>query len=271
MRLNLRKMSLKRLQQLVQEHGPGLYADVIAALERDPRGGAQRLVAHCRARLQEWEQQQSLLNRMYSYERQVWAMGHRLVAGLGEAGRGPLAGPVVAAAVILNDELDLPGINGGRRMTARRRDECFERIREAAAAIGIGMEQPDGIDEASVLLATHKAMVKAVQGLNPMADYLLVDSLHVPGIGLPQATIVGGDAVSATIAAASVVAKVTRDRYMEEMDSRYPVYGFAKHKGYGTAEHRAALDKYGPCPIHRKMNPGNRTARLVSGPLQVKS
>lgn len=252
MRVNIKKMSLRELQELIQQGSPEVYAQVIEALGSDPRGGAKRLVRQCRAHLDEWRRERERLVRMYSYERQVWAMGYKLVAGLDEVGRGPLAGPVVAAAVILPGELVLPGLEDCRRLSPKRRHELYDEIRAKALAIGIGMVHPDGIDEANVMMATYKAMVKAVNGLSISPDYLLIDSLHLPGVTQPQAPIAGGDGQSCSIAAASVVAKVTRDDHMIEMDKLYPQYGFAGHKGYGTLEHREALEKYGPCPIHRK-------------------
>ncbi|MCG0237954.1 MAG: ribonuclease HII [Firmicutes bacterium] len=263
MRLSLKRMSLKQLQQLIQERGPEIYPEVIAALSGDPRGGAQRLVRYCQARLEEWQRTRERLERMYSYERQVWAMGYRLVAGLDEVGRGPLAGPVVAAAVILPGEVYLPGLEDHRRLSERKRLELYQRIQETAVAVGVGMADPEGIDESSVLMATYKAMAKAVEALPVTPDYLLVDSLHLPGVRQPQSPVAGGDAISCSIAAAAVVARVTRDQYMIEMDRLYPQYGFANHKGYGTPEHRAALEKYGPCPIHRPVGPNRGAGPLL--------
>lgn len=251
-RINIKKMSLKELQVLINERGPEVYAEVIAVLGTDPRGGAQKLVRFCQARLQEYKRERDRISRMFSYERQVWAMGYSLVAGLDEVGRGPLAGPVVAAAVILPNELVLPGIEEVRRLTGKKRQDLYAQVKESALGIGVGMVHPDGIDEANVMMATYKAMVKAVQNLPVAPDYLLIDSLHLPGVTQPQAPIAAGDSQSCSIAAASLVAKVTRDDYMVEMDKLYPQYGFASHKGYGTLEHREALERYGPCPIHRK-------------------
>lgn len=248
----IKKLSLKQVQTLINERGPEMYSAVISALQDDPRSGAQKLVRFCRERQAEWRQEQDRLVRMYGYERQVRAMGYKLVAGVDEAGRGPLAGPVVAAAVILPGDLLLPGLDDVRRLSARRRQELYEEIQLRATAIGIGMVQPEGIDESSVLLATYDAMGRAVQRLTVQPDYLLIDTYHLPGATAPQSAVVGGDALSCSIAAASVIAKVARDEYMIEMDKVYPQYGFAHHKGYGTAEHRAALEQYGPCPIHRK-------------------
>lgn len=252
MRINLKKMSLKKLQCLIADGGADMFAEVIEVLKGDPRGGAQKLVRYCQGRLQELHKEQERVGRMFSYERQLWAMGYRLVAGIDEVGRGPLAGPVVAAAVILPGELFFPGIEESKRLSGKRRQEVYDQIREKAVSVGIGMVHPDGIDEANVVLATYKAMVKAVADLAEAPDYLLVDSLHVPNVTQLQAAIAGGDGQSCSIAAASIVAKVTRDQYMIDMDRLYPQYGFANHKGYGTLEHREALEKYGPCPIHRK-------------------
>lgn len=252
MRMKIKKMSLKKLQSLIAEMGPEIYPEVIRTLGADPRGGAQKLVKYCQARLEEWERERERIARMYSYERQLWAMGYKMVAGLDEVGRGPLAGPVVAAAVILPSELVLPGIDDAKRLSPRRRQELYQLVRENAISVGVGMVHPDGIDEANVMLATYKALIKAVNNLSVAPDYLLIDGLHLPNVTQPQAPVVGGDTQSCSIAAASIVAKVLRDEYMIEMDRQYPEYGFANHKGYGTAEHRAALEKYGPCPIHRK-------------------
>lgn len=252
MRLNIKKMSLKKLQNLILERGPEIYPEVIRILGQDPRSGAQKLVRLCHTKLEEWERERERLARMFSYERQVWAMGYKLVAGLDEAGRGPLAGPVVAAAVILPEEVYLPGLDDSKRLSPKRRLELYEQIKRSAVGIGIGMVHPDGIDEANVMMATYKAMVKAAQNLPTPADYLLIDALHLPGVSQPQSPIVGGEGLSCSIAAAGIVAKVARDEHMVEMDKLYPQYGFANHKGYGTAEHREALEKHGPCPIHRK-------------------
>lgn len=258
MRINIKKMSLKKLQTLIAEKGPEVYPQVIQALGEDPRGGAQKLVRYCQSRMDEWERERDRIGRMYSYERQLWAMGYNMVAGLDEVGRGPLAGPVVAAAVILPGEVVLPGIDDAKRLSPRRRQELYETIREHAVAVGVGMVHPEGIDEASVMLATYKALIKAVSDLAVQPDYLLIDGLHLPNVTQPQVPVVGGDTQSCSIAAASIVAKVVRDEYMIEMDRQFPEYGFANHKGYGTAEHRAALERYGPCPLHRKATGGSR-------------
>lgn len=252
-RVNIKKLSLKRLQALINEKGPDVYEEVIQVLGSDPRGGAQKLVRQCQVKLAEWQRERDRIGRMYSYERQVWAMGYQHVAGVDEVGRGPLAGPVVAAAVILpRHEVVLTGLDDCKRLSPKRRQELYEQIQQHAVAIGIGMVHPEGIDEAHVMMATYRAMVKAVADLAVKPDYLLIDTLHLPNVTQPQAPIVDGDGQSCSIAAASIVAKVARDAYMLEMDKLYPEYGFASHKGYGTLEHREALERYGPCPIHRR-------------------
>lgn len=237
----------------MDERGPEVYPDIIAVLESDPRGGAQRLLRLCQERLGAWELEKQRVQRLFSYERQCWAMGYRLVAGVDEVGRGPLAGPVVAAAVILPQGAHLPGIAEAKRMTPRKRRDLFEQIQHLAVDMSIVMVQPESIEEAYVHQAANKAMVQAVAGLKTPPDYLLVDSYHLHGVSQPQAPIVGGENLSISVAAAAVIAKVMRDEHMLEMDKLYPKYGFAQHKGYGTPEHRALIEEHGPSPIHRRV------------------
>ena len=179
------------------------------------------------------------------------------IAGLDEAGRGPLAGPVVAAAVILPKDIFLPFLNDSKKVTEKRRDVLFDEIKQNAIAYGIGIASNTLIDEINILQATYEAMREAINALSTRPDILLVDAVHIPGIDIRQVGIVKGDAKSVNIAAASILAKVTRDRLMAEYDKIYPEYGFASNKGYGTAAHIAALKEYGPCEIHRKSFIGN--------------
>lgn len=179
------------------------------------------------------------------------------IAGLDEAGRGPLAGPVVAAAVILPKDIFLPFLNDSKKVTEKRRDVLFDEIKQNAIAYGIGIASNTLIDEINILQATYEAMREAINALSTRPDILLVDAIHIPGIDIRQVGIVKGDAKSVNIAAASIIAKVTRDRLMAEYDKIYPEYGFASNKGYGTAAHIAALKEYGPCEIHRKSFIGN--------------
>ena len=179
------------------------------------------------------------------------------VAGIDEAGRGPLAGPVAAAAVILPKDIFLPFLNDSKKVTEKRRDVLFDEIKQNAIAYGIGIASKTLIDEINILQATYEAMREAVNALEKTPDVLLVDAVHIPDINIKQVGIVKGDAKSVNIAAASILAKVTRDRLMAEYDKIYPEYGFASNKGYGTATHIAALKEIGPCAIHRKSFIGN--------------
>lgn len=179
------------------------------------------------------------------------------IAGIDEAGRGPLAGPVVAAAVILPKDIFLPFLNDSKKVTEKRRDVLFDEIKQNAIAYGIGIASNTLIDEINILQATYEAMREAINALEKTPDVLLVDAVHIPDINIKQVGIVKGDAKSVNIAAASILAKVTRDRLMAEYDKIYPEYGFASNKGYGTATHIAALKEVGPCAIHRKSFIGN--------------
>jgi ribonuclease HII len=196
----------------------------------------------------------------FHFERQLRRAGARSVAGVDEAGRGPLAGPVVAAAVILPGAwierglpAELAGLNDSKQLSAAQRDRFFARLTvEAALSFAIASVEPADIDRLNILRATHQAMARALQGLLPQPDHILVDGLPVPMLAGPQTALVQGDARSYSIAAASVLAKVSRDRRMLEYDRAYPAYGFARHKGYPTPEHLEQLRRHGPCPIHRR-------------------
>jgi ribonuclease HII len=190
---------------------------------------------------------------LFSFDRTYYQKGVRALAGIDEAGRGPWAGPVVAAAVILPPDASLPGINDSKKLTPKKREELFPLIHATARAVGVGIVAHDRIDSLNILEATYAAMRGALTQLSAPADLVLVDGCWtIPGIPFAQEPLVGGDGRSAAIAAASVIAKVTRDRLMTELAKEYPQYSFDKHKGYGTAEHLEALRRYGPCPIHRK-------------------
>ena len=178
--------------------------------------------------------------------------GYRFVAGVDEAGRGPLAGPVVAAAVILPDGLILPGVDDSKKLSAALRDELFDTISREALAVGVGFGDHEMVDRINILQATLSAMRDAILCLKPAADFLLIDGISKVHLNIAQRTIKKGDSLSYSIAAASIIAKVTRDRLMVQYDGLYPGYGFAAHKGYGAASHLAAIANLGPSPIHRK-------------------
>jgi ribonuclease HII len=187
---------------------------------------------------------------MMEYERKYASCG--LICGIDEAGRGPLAGPVVAGAVILPPDCRILYLNDSKKLSEKRREELFDEIQDKAIAWGIGMASPARIDEINILQATYEAMRDAIAALGQTPQMLLNDAVRIPGVEIPQLPIIKGDAKSLSIAAASVLAKVTRDRLMKEYDKVMPEYGFASHKGYGSAAHIEALQKYGPSPIHRR-------------------
>ena len=180
------------------------------------------------------------------------SLGLRLICGVDEAGRGPLAGPVCAAAVILPEHLQIPGLNDSKKLTDKKRRELFPVIQEQAIAYGIGLASEQEIDEINILQATFLAMRRALEQLTVRPEIALIDGNRETDFGLPVKTVVKGDSLSANIAAASILAKVTRDNLMMELAQQYPEYGFEIHKGYGTKAHYQALRTYGPCPIHRK-------------------
>lgn len=188
----------------------------------------------------------------FEFERKYTAEGYHAICGIDEAGRGPLCGPVVAAAVILPDGCEIPGLNDSKKLTPKKREALFDVILERAVAYGIGSASPAEIDELNILNADMLAMRRAIASLQVPADFALVDGNIVRDFPIPAIAVIKGDSLSSSIAAASVLAKVTRDRLCLADDLAYPMYGIKKHKGYGTQEHRDALRKYGPSPIHRK-------------------
>ena len=192
------------------------------------------------------------MRELWEQEESYYGPGVQTLCGVDEAGRGPLAGPVCAAAVILPRGLEIPGLDDSKKLTDRRRRELYEVIVKEAVAYGIALVDERTIDEINILQATFRAMGEAVAKLEVRPDLALVDGNREPALPMTVRTVVGGDGKCASIAAASILAKVTRDRLMEELDQKYPQYGFALHKGYGTKRHFAALQNYGPCPIHRR-------------------
>lgn len=188
---------------------------------------------------------------LWDIENQLYREGFRFVCGVDEAGRGPLAGPVCAAAVILPPNIDIPGLNDSKKLSDRKRRELFPIIKEKALAYGIGFADHKEIDEINILQATYLAMERAILQLKIKPEFALIDGNRTKDFGIPVKTVVHGDSLSASIAAASILAKVTRDDLMEQAAAKYPEYKFEVHKGYGTKAHYAALDEYGPCDIHR--------------------
>lgn len=221
----------------------------IETYKADERGGVVKLVEQAGKRLEKLEAERARIENLKKYEKEYAEYGY--ICGIDEVGRGPLAGPVVAGAVILPKDCDILYINDSKKLTAAKREELYDIIMEKAVAVGIGMASPARIDEINILQATYEAMREAISKLSVRPDLLLNDAVTIPGVDIRQVPIIKGDAKSISIGAASIVAKVTRDRMMVEYDKIMPEYGFASNKGYGSAEHIAALNKVGPSPIHR--------------------
>lgn len=227
---------------------PEVSEEFLAACREDPRKAAARLVR----RYEKAQAEHARLLKMYAYEHEAWARGHEIVAGVDEAGRGPLAGPVSVAAVILPHDLCLPKLNDSKKLSAKVREELFDEIQEKAIAVGTALIDAQTIDRVNIYQATINGMYEVIFSLQPEPQEVLIDAVPLENLPMASQSIIKGDAKSASIAAASIIAKVTRDRLMDEYDKIYPEYGFAQHKGYGTAQHIEALKKYGPCPIHRR-------------------
>ena len=191
------------------------------------------------------------MSELWELENELYAQGYSLLCGVDEAGRGPLAGPVCAAAVILPAGLEIPGLNDSKKLSEKQREALFEPIKAAAKAYGIAFASVEEIENLNILNATFLAMNRAISQLSPQPELALIDGNRNTGIAVPSRCVVKGDSRCADIAAASVLAKVSRDRYMLEMAEKYPEYGFERHKGYGTKAHYDAIREYGPCPIHR--------------------
>jgi ribonuclease HII len=189
---------------------------------------------------------------MYDFENELYDRGYKLIAGCDEVGRGPLAGPVVAAAVILDDSVLIPGLNDSKKLSETKRNQLNVEIKNKALAYSIVYIYEDEIDKINIYQASKKAMIEAINNLSIKPQYVLSDAMKLPELDIPYLSIIKGDTLSASIAAASIIAKVERDRYMVELSSKYPNYGFDKNKGYPTKEHLTALSKYGVLPVHRK-------------------
>ncbi len=222
----------------------------IKVYEVDERAGVRALVERARKKMDAYEEELKRLEEMRLYEKQYQHCTY--ICGIDEAGRGPLAGPVVAGAVVLPENCQILYLNDSKQLSAKKREELYDIIREKAVCTGTGVVGPERIDEINILQATYEAMRQALRGLSVSPDVLLNDAVTIPGVNICQVPIIKGDAKSVSIAAASIVAKVTRDRMMVEYDRLYPGYGFAANKGYGSGMHLEALKRLGPSPIHRR-------------------
>lgn len=242
-------MTIKELESFFKSGQ--VTEELLAECRRDKRLAAQRLLQQHERRQARLAAEKERLLAMYRYEEEARAEGCEVIAGVDEAGRGPLAGPVSVAAVILPENLLLPRLNDSKKLSAKVRAELYDEIMARAVAVRQVFVEAAVIDRINILQAVLQGMYDAVGALQPQPQMVLIDALRLEKLPVRQMSIIKGDAKSASIAAASIVAKVARDRLMDEYHKQYPQYGFAAHKGYGTAEHIAALRQYGPCPIHR--------------------
>ncbi|MDU4959931.1 MAG: ribonuclease HII [Sporomusaceae bacterium] len=248
--MNITDLKITEISALLRQRE--LPQQLIDSLSGDRRSTVRRLLDAWLRQRQRRQQEDQRLQALYRYEASYYQQKLNLVAGVDEAGRGPLAGPVVVAAVILPENAYLPGLNDSKQLSAAQREVLYDRVRQTALAVCWQAVDVDIIDTINIYQATVKGMYQAVAGLEPGPQAVLIDAVKLQGLTVPWQAIVGGDALSASIAAASVIAKVERDRIMTELGSRYPGYGFEKHKGYATKEHLAALQDLGPSPAHRR-------------------
>ena len=218
--------------------------------KEDERAGVASLVEKAKKQLNAYEKELARTEKMKSFEKEYASYSY--ICGIDEVGRGPLAGPVVAGAVILPKDCDILYLNDSKQLSEKKREELYDVIMEKAVSTGLGFVSPERIDQINILQATYEAMREAIAKLSPQPDLLLNDAVTIPKVAIRQVPIIKGDAKSISIAAASIIAKVTRDRLMVQYDSVFPEYGFASNKGYGAAAHIEALRKYGPTPIHRR-------------------
>ena len=238
---------VKERLAMIDELDHPLFEELIL----DGRAGVQAAISKRKRELQKQVDEDLRLEKMLAYEKELYAQGIDLIAGVDEVGRGPLAGPVVAAAVILPKACKIPGLNDSKKIPKSKHKEIYEAVLQNAVAIGIGIKDNQVIDQVNIYEATKLAMMEAIGQLEPQPQHLLIDAMRLD-LPIPQTSIIKGDANSLSIAAASIVAKVTRDQMMEEFDREYPGYDFAQNAGYGTSNHLAGLDQLGVTPIHRR-------------------
>ncbi len=244
------EQKINEIKKILQAASINELPAFIGKYSRDERAGVQALLAKAEKRMQDYQRELDRTEKMKEYENQYSSFSY--ICGIDEVGRGPLAGPVVAGAVILPKNCNILYLNDSKQLTEKKREELYEEIMEKAVSTGLGFVSPERIDEINILQATYEAMREAVGKLQPVPDILLNDAVTIPGISVKQVPIIKGDAKSVSIAAASIIAKVTRDRLMVQYDSVFPEYGFAANKGYGAKAHIDALKKFGPTPIHRR-------------------
>ena len=243
---------LAELRRRIAASSDAALGRLLRALRADPRAGARALAAAAERRLRQEREERRRVAQLCALRRTLLGQGAVRVAGVDEVGVGPLAGPVVACALVLADEVDLPGLDDSKRLRAETRERLAVRIREQALAVHVASVSPAEIDRMNVLRARYEAARRALAGLGLVPDHVLVDGRPIPDLGYPQTALVGGDGIDGSIAAASIVAKVHRDALMARLARRHPGYGFERHKGYATSEHLQALRRLGPSPAHRR-------------------
>ena len=252
-------MSDKKISQIQNEYknvSIGDLPDFIEEYINDGRPGVAKLICMAQKRMEKLRIEQQRIDKLKEFEYKYWNQ-YEFIGGIDEVGRGPLAGPVVTACVILPRDCNILYINDSKKLTAQKREELYDIIMKEAVSVGIGVVSESRIDEINILQATYEAMRQAINESSVEPQLLLNDAVTIPNVNIKQVPIIKGDAKSISIGAASIIAKVTRDRMMVEYDNIYPEYHFASNKGYGSAEHIEALKQYGPCAIHRKSFIGN--------------
>lgn len=243
------KKSIKEIKELLQAEI--VDAQILMQLKKDARIGVKKEIERYEKRLEQIILQKKKYEEMLQYEKEFIKQGYKLIAGIDEVGRGPLAGPVVASAVILKEDSYIPGLDDSKKLSEAKRDYLYEKIIKEAVAIGVGVVGPSVIDEVNIYEATKIAMLDAIGKLAVKPEALLLDAMKL-SIDLPQESLIKGDQKSVSIAAASIIAKVTRDNMMKEYANTFPQYGFEKHMGYGTKQHLIAIEEYGVLNLHRK-------------------
>ncbi len=257
--MQLSKMKVKEIDTYLKELSIEHLSNTIENLQQDNRSSVQKLAIKYQNKINKHFEEIARINQMWRFENELFNNGIQYIAGVDEAGRGPLAGPVFAASVILPKGIFIEGINDSKKISEKKREELYDIIIEKAICYEIASVSEQEIDRINIRNAAFQAMGKAVNSMKTRPQHVLVDGDAVKGLTLPYTTIVKGDSLSVSIAAASILAKVSRDRYIKELDNIYPQYGFAKHKGYGTKEHIEAIKRYGLTPVHR----GSFTEKIV--------
>jgi len=245
------KLTVKQMESIIGQMSIDNALEKLYSFKQEYGTKTDKLILKYENKKLKLEQEKKRFENMCVYEKEAYSEGIKIIAGIDEAGRGPLAGPVVAAAVVLPENIFISGLNDSKKLSEKRREELYSIITEKAIAYDVGIVDEKIIDELNIINATKMAMEIAVESLKVTPELLLIDAVALDALKVQQKSIIKGDALSISIAAASIIAKVTRDRLIEEMDEVYPEYGFKKHKGYGTKEHIEAIKKFGICPIHR--------------------